>query len=123
MSSQSSSEAEYRVLSDALNEVIWIVMVLKELDIEVETPIHFQEYNETAIKLGQNNMASRHSKHIDLRHHVIRYHNEKGTILLSYCATSEMIADMLTKCLPHEPFTRLRSAVDRLTCKRKRRKI
>ena len=86
-------------------------MVLKELGIEVETPIHFQEYNETAIKLGQNNMASRRSKHIDLRHHVIRYHNEKGTILLSYCATSEMIADMLTKCLPREPFTRLRNAV------------
>ena len=109
--SQSSSEAEYRALSDALNEVIWIVMVLREIGIEVTTPIEFKEDNEAAIKLGQNKMASARSKHIDLRHHVIRYHNEKGTICLSYCPTSKMIADMLTKCLACPSFKRLRSQV------------
>ena len=77
---QSSSGAEYRALSDALNEVIWIVMLLREIGIEVETPIHFREDNEAAIKLGENKMASRRSKHIDLRHHVVRYHSDKGTI-------------------------------------------
>ena len=56
-------------------------------------------------------MASKRSKHIDLRHHVIRYHNAKDTIALSYCETHEMIADMLTKCLALPNFRRLRSAV------------
>ena len=108
---QSSSEAEYRALSDALNEVVWIVMVLREIGIEVETPIEIKEDNEATIKLGQNKMASSRSKHIDIRHHVIRYHNEKGTICLTYVPTSEMIADMLTKCLPRPAFEKLRSQV------------
>ena len=109
--SQSSSEAEYRALSDALNEVVWIVMVLREIGLEVTTPIEFKEDNEATIKLGQNKMASAKSNHIDLRHHVIGYHNDKGTICLSYCSTSKMIADMLTKCLPLPAFERLRSQV------------
>ena len=109
--SQSSSEAEYRALSDALNEVVWIVMVLREIGIEVTTPIEFKEDNEATIKLGQNKMASERSKHIDIKHHVIRYHNEKGTITLSYISTHKMIADMLTKCLPKPAFERLRSQV------------
>ena len=44
--SQSSTEAEYRALSDALNEVIWIVMLLKEIGIKVRTPINFKEDNQ-----------------------------------------------------------------------------
>lgn len=110
-SQSTTEEAEYRALADALNEVIWIVMVLKEIGIEVQTPIHFQEDNEATIKLGQNNMASARSKHIALRHHVIRYYNSKGTIQLSYCPTSEMIDDILTKCLARPGFERLRAAV------------
>ena len=69
---QFSSVTEHRALSDTLNEVIWIVMLLKEIGIEVETPIHFREDNEAAIKLGENKMASHRSNHIDLCHHVVR---------------------------------------------------
>ena len=56
-------------------------------------------------------MSSHRSKHIDLRHHVIRYHNDKGTITLSYCHTSQMITNILTKCLTKPTFERLLSAV------------
>ena len=56
-------------------------------------------------------MASARSKHIDLNHHVIRHHNDKDTICLTYCSTSKMIADMLTKCLARSAFERLRSQV------------
>ena len=66
--SQSSSGAEYRGLSDALNEVIWIVMLLREIGLKVATPIEFCEDNQAAIKLGQNKMASARSKHIELKH-------------------------------------------------------
>ena len=72
-------------------------MVLKEIDIKVNLPIPIREDNEATIKLSENNMTSDRSKHIDLRHHVIRYHNAKGTICLQYVPTSQMIDDMLTK--------------------------
>ena len=86
-------------------------MVLREIGIQVQTPREIKEDNEATIKLGQNKMASARTKHIDIRHHVIRYHNEKGTIRLSYIPTSKMIADMLTKCLPRPAFEELRSQV------------
>ena len=108
---QSTTEAEYRALSTALNEVIWIVMVLKEIVIKVKQPIRIKEDNQATIKLGTNNMASARSKHIDLRHHVIRYYNDKGTILLEYVESSQMIADMLTKILTRPGFERLRATV------------
>ena len=87
------------------------MMLLKEIEIKVKKPIRILEDNQATIKLGRNNMASARSKHIDLRHHVIRYHNEKGTIELEYIETSQMIADMLTKVLAKPGFQRLRSAV------------
>ena len=86
-------------------------MVLREIGIKVQTPIEFMEDNQATIKLGQNKMVSAHSKHIELRHHVIRYHNEKGTIRLSYVSANKMIADILTKCLTRPNFERLRSQV------------
>ena len=51
-------------------------------------------------------MTSTHINHIELLHHVIRYHNAKDTIKLEYVPTSQMIADMLTitKCLPKPSF-------------------
>ena len=94
-----------------MNEVIWIVMVLREIGIQVQTPIEFMEDNQATIKLGQNKMASARSKHIELRHHVIRYHNVKGTILLEYIETDKMTTDMLTKVLPRPGFQRMRAAV------------
>ena len=86
-------------------------MVLKEIGIRVKTPIRIREDNEATIKLGRNNMASARSKYIDLRHHVIRYHNTKGTIQLEYVESSRMIADMLTKLLTRPSFERLRATV------------
>ena len=108
---QSTTEAEYRALSAALNEVIWIIMVLEEIGIKVKQPICIKEDNEATIKLGANNMSSARSKHIELRHHVIRYYNSKGTIKIQYVPTSKMIADMLTKFLTRPSFEKLRATV------------
>ena len=78
---QSTTEAKYRALSTALNEVIWITMVLNELGISVKKPIRIKEDDQSTIKMETNNMVSSRNKHIDLRHHVIRYYNDKDTIL------------------------------------------
>ena len=69
-------------------------MVLKEIGIKVKQPIPIREDNEATIKLGQNNMSSVRSKYIDLRHHTIRYYNNKGIIALEYVRTNDMIADI-----------------------------
>ena len=86
-------------------------MVLKEIGIKVKQPISIKEDNEATMKLGENNMASARSKHIALKHHVIRYHGAKDTIKLEYVPTCKMIADILTKCLAKPSFERLRASV------------
>ena len=58
-------------------------------------------------------MVPQRSKHIDLCYHVIRYHKEKGTILIysnmiSHCPMSQMITDMPTKCIVRLVFKKLR---------------
>ena len=40
------------------------------------------------------------TKHIDVKHHFIRDKVENGELLLKYCPTNDMNADMLAKALP-----------------------
>ena len=42
------------------------------------------------------------TKHIDIRHHFIRDSVEVGDIELQYCATNDMVADVLTKALARD---------------------
>ena len=93
------------------------MMVLKELDIKVRQPISVKEDNEVKIKLGENNMTSARNKHVGLRHHVIGYHINKGTIKLEYVPASRMIVDMITKTNIRTP---THNAYDRSTRRRKR---
>ena len=48
------------------------------------------------------------TKHIDVKHHFIRDKVENGELLLKYCPTNDMIADMLTKALPKTLFEKFR---------------
>ena len=44
------------------------------------------------------------TKHFDIHHHFIQKQVKKGAIQLEHCPTTSMIADMLTKALPHPQF-------------------
>ena len=86
-------------------------MVLEEIGIKVQQPICIIEDNEVTINLDINSMMSTHRNLIDLRHHVIHYYSEKGTIKLQYVPTSSMISDMFTKCSTRPSFERVLSIV------------
>ena len=51
------------------------------------------------------------SKHISIKYHFVRDQVTEGTIKVEYCPTTEIIADMLTKELPKNQFTKLRQMV------------
>jgi hypothetical protein len=40
------------------------------------------------------------SKHIDIKYHFNRESLESGEVVLQYCPTTKMIADVMTKSLP-----------------------
>nr|GEU56028.1 retrovirus-related Pol polyprotein from transposon TNT 1-94 [Tanacetum cinerariifolium] len=62
------------------------------------------EYIAIAIALCCNNVQHSWSKHIDIRHHFIREHVEKGMVELYFVTTNYQLADIFTKALPRERF-------------------
>ena len=58
--------------------------------------------------MAKNPVGHKRTKHIDIKHHFIREAIHAGTILLEYCQTNQMIADILTKPLPRTQFENLR---------------
>jgi hypothetical protein len=51
------------------------------------------------------------SKHMDMRYHICRETAESGDIEVQYCATENMLADVLTKPLVSARHNKLRNAI------------
>ena len=66
------------------------------------------EDNQSAIQMSKNPQFHGRARHIGIKYHFIRELVSDGTVKLRYCPTEEMIADMLTKSLPHDRFNELR---------------
>ena len=105
----STCEAEYIATSSTACEVIWLRNLLKELNHLQENSTTIYVDNMSAIKLAKNPVQHGRSKHIDLRYHFLRDHVKQGTITLKYCNTMEQVADILTKPLTIDTFTKLRA--------------
>ena len=65
--------------------------------------------NESAIKLTNNLVQHARTKHIDVRHHFIRYHQQKGDICIESVRTEDQLADIFTKPLDEKRFCNLRN--------------
>ena len=98
----SSTEAEYMGQSMAATQTMWTRGLLAELQIDGTIPkgatIIYAD-NQGAIKLAENPIFQRRSKHISIRYHYTRDLIQQGEIKLEYKGTQEMIADGLTKPL------------------------
>ena len=55
--------------------------------------------NESAIKLTNNLVQHGRTKHIDVCHHFIRDHHQKGDICIKSVGTKDQLADIFTKPL------------------------
>jgi hypothetical protein len=106
----SSTESEYVALSEALKEALWLKKLLVSLNLMNEKDqIKIKEDNESCIKLSKNDTSHGRMKHVNLKYHFIRDYVQDGTLLLEYCSTDKMLADMFTKPLGLKQFTYLRN--------------
>ena len=96
---QSSTVAEYRTVTDTCNTVIWLCSCLNEMGITIREPIIFHKDNETCINRATNFMTTKHTKHVDISHHVIRYWCRRGVMDFAYMPTNGQLTDMMTKYL------------------------
>ena len=107
--SRSSTEAEYRCLSDTAAELSWIIDVPKELDFPVTKPAKAYCDNLSAVHLTANPVLHKKSKHFATHYHYAREQVTKGTLIVRHVPASSQLADIFTKSLPQAAFYSLRS--------------
>lgn len=93
----STCEAEYMSLASAIQECIYLKQLLRNMDRYQYAPTKVYEDNQGTIALARNPVCRQRCKHIDIKYHFIRETVNDGKVILEYCPTEEMIADIMTK--------------------------
>jgi hypothetical protein len=68
--------------------------------------------NESAIRLADNPVEHNRTKQIDIRHHFLRDHQQRGDIDIYHISTENQLADSFTKPLDEKMFCMLRSELN-----------
>jgi hypothetical protein len=99
----STAEAEYVAAGSCCAQILWMKQQLKDYGIELDhIPIKCD--NTSAINLSKNPVLHSRTKHIDIRHHFIRDHVQKGDCVLEFIESSQQLADIFTKPLAKDNF-------------------
>ncbi|XP_066320393.1 secreted RxLR effector protein 161-like [Miscanthus floridulus] len=104
---QSTTEAEYVAVASCCSQLLWMIATLRDFGLSFSrVPLLCD--STSAISVAKNPVLHSKTKHIEVRHHFLRDHAEKGDIKLKYIDTSQQLADILTKPLDQTMFARLR---------------
>ena len=93
----STCEAEYMSLASAIQECIYLEQLLQGIDNYQYAQTKVYEDNQGTIALSRNPVNRQRCKHIDIKYHFIRETVNAGKVILEYCPTEQMIADVMTK--------------------------
>ena len=107
----SSSEAEYIAASETSRDVVWFRELLKGMGLEqtVATPLLMD--NQTSIRFVEESTVTPRRKHINVRYHYVRELFRKGIVKPEWVSTQDNPADLFTKALPADSFTRFRNVI------------
>ncbi|UYV72111.1 hypothetical protein LAZ67_9001848 [Cordylochernes scorpioides] len=106
--SLSSTEAELISAAEASQELLWLLDLLKDLELEQKAPIYFHQDNQSCLKICSSEKVSSRTKHVATKIHHLKDLQKKTVIKMIYCPTGDMKADILTKPLPRPTFEKLR---------------
>ncbi|GKA60331.1 ribonuclease H-like domain-containing protein [Tanacetum coccineum] len=97
--SKSSTEAKYRALASVTSEVIWILKILKDLNINNILPVNLHCDSNSAIKIAVNPVFHERTTHLEIDLHFVREFFLKGVVKTIKVESANQIADILTKGL------------------------
>jgi hypothetical protein len=98
--SKSSTESEYRAMSAACSEIIWLRGLLAELGFPQTEPTSLYADNTSAIQIVANPVFHERTKHIEVDCHSIRDAYDDRLIALPHVSTQFQVADILIKAVP-----------------------
>jgi hypothetical protein len=80
---QSTTEAEYVVVASCCSQILWIVHTMGDFEVIFErVPLMYD--NTSVISVAKNLVFPKRMRHLESRHHFLRYHIEKGDIEIRY---------------------------------------
>ena len=106
---RSSTEAEYKALTDGTAEILWIRALLSDLHFSSDPMTILWCDNLGATYLSVNPIFHARTKHVEVDYHFVRDRVAKKKIVVRFISSQDQLADVLTKPLPHASFTYFRS--------------
>ncbi|KAL7464347.1 hypothetical protein ACHAXS_004676 [Conticribra weissflogii] len=109
---KSSTESEIIAVDDALLHILWTKYFL-ECQGYHHGPSVLHQDNKSALLLETNGLrsASKRTKHIKVRYFFVKDKVDQNEIVLRYCPTEQMWADVLTKPKQGQAFREFRSKI------------
>ncbi|GJW18123.1 ribonuclease H-like domain-containing protein [Tanacetum coccineum] len=93
------TSAECRALASVTSEVIWILKILKDLQVEKLLPVSLHCDSNSAIKIAVNPVFHERTKHLEIDLHFVREKILKGVVKTVKVDSANQIAYILTKGL------------------------
>jgi hypothetical protein len=107
----STAEAEYIVAGHCYAQLLWMRQTLRDNCCKLSR-VSLLCDNESAIRMADNPVEHSRTKHIDMRYHFLRDHQQRGDIKIAYVSTKEQLADIFTKPLDKKTFSKLRNELN-----------
>jgi hypothetical protein len=102
----STAEAEYIVAGHCCAQLLWMRQTLRDYGYKLsKVPLLCD--NESVIRMADNPVEHSRTKHIDIRYHFLKDHQQRGDIEIAYVNTNIQLADIFTKPLDEKTFSKL----------------
>jgi hypothetical protein len=107
----SIAKVEYIAAGHCCAQLLWMRQTLRDYGYKLsKVPLLCD--NESAICMADNPVEHSRTKHIDIRYHFLRNHQQKWDIEIAYVSTHNQLADIFTKPLDEKTFSKLRNELN-----------
>jgi hypothetical protein len=107
----STVEDEYIAAGHCCEQLLWMRQTLRDYGYKLsKVPLLCD--SESAICMADNPVEHSRTKHINIRYHFLRDHQQKGDIEIAYVNTQNELTDIFTKPLDEKTFSKLRNELN-----------
>ena len=103
----STAEAKYIAAGLCCALILWMKQTLSDFNLIFEH-VSIKCDNTSAINISKYPVQHSRTKHIEIRHHFLRNHAQKGDITLEFMSTKDQLVDIFTKPLSEKQFVDIR---------------